>query len=263
MKITIKAISYLMLITLFFACTPKDSDSNESFENTENEEQVIKGTATQINYGKDGYTTKIVKDNGSSLKALVSIPNVGGMENYTSLEEGDFATLKGEVIKVGAEQQMIVRKIIHVRKKTTSLLIKENSFQGISPGDKITSHSSKLEKNTLKNGEGEFVSYQIKDNKLGTVGYLLPDPNDATLVGNITVESDEAKTKKGIRIGSTFGELMKKYPKAKVHGSEIEGRTYAKAGDLSFRLNTSFYSYDVDITKVSKSTEVIEILINR
>lgn len=260
MKITIKAIAFLFLATLIFSCTPKES--NESFEN-DKEEQVIKGTATQIDFGKDGYTTKIVKDDGNSLKALVSISNVGGMENYTSLEEGDFVTLKGEVIKIGEEQQMIVRKIIHVRKKTASLLVKEKSFQGISPGDKITSHSRKLEKSTLKNGEGEFVSYQIKNKKLGTVGYLLPDPNDETLVGNITVESSEAKTIKGIKIGSTYGELMKKYPKAKVHGSEIEGRTYAKYGQLSFRLNASYFSYEVDAAKILKNTEVIEILINR
>jgi len=56
---------------------------------------------------------------------------------------------------------------------------------------------------------------------------------------------------------------MKKYPKAKVHGSEIEGRTYANFGQLSFRLNTSYFSYEVDETKIPKSTEIVEIIINR
>ena len=263
MKITIKAISYLFLITLLFSCTPLDSDSNDSIEKTAKEEQTIKGTATAIEFGKDGYTTKVMLENGTSLKALISISNVGGMQNYTSLEEGDFATLRGEVIKIGEEKQMIVREIIHVRKKNPVLLIKENSFQGIAPGDKIVSHSKNTEKNILKTGEGEFVSYQIKNKKFGTVGFFLPDPNDETLVGNITIDAPQAKTIKGINIGSTFKELMKKYPKAKVHGSEIEGRTYARNGQLSFRLNTSHFSYEVDPSKISEDTEVVEILINR
>jgi len=125
MKITVKAIGYFLLINLFFSCTPKDSDSTDAFENTEKEEQVLKGTARDIEFGKDGYTTKIVKDDGVYLKALISISNVGGMQNYTSLEEGDFATLRGEVIQIGEEKQMIVREIIHVRKKDVPLLIKE------------------------------------------------------------------------------------------------------------------------------------------
>ncbi len=143
------------------------------------------------------------------------------------------------------------------------LLITQTSFRGISVGDKITSLGNFIEKDQLKTGEGDFAIYRIKDFHNKPAGYFLPDPNDDSLVGDIIIETSLAETKEGIRVGNTFGVLKQKLTPLEVHGSEIEGRTYANHNGLSYRLNIAMFSYQINIKKIPTSTKILEIIINR
>ena len=77
------------------------------------------------------------------------------------------------------------------------------------------------------------------------------------------VESPKASTDKGLKIGSTFKDLLKVYPNIDVHGSESEGRTYATADGFSYRLDAPNFTYDVDKAKIPATTKITEIVINR
>ena len=85
----------------------------------------------------------------------------------------------------------------------------------------------------MKTGEGSFDVYEIKDFENNPAGYFMADPKNKLLVGDITVQSPKASTEKGIKIGDTFKDLLKAFPNIEVHGSEVEGRTYATANNLS------------------------------
>lgn len=141
--------------------------------------------------------------------------------------------------------------------------IEETAFEGISPGDKIAEHQGNLEQAIQKNGEGTFDIYNIKNATYGVMGYLYPDPKTPTLVGDVVINSPLAKTKDGIHVGKTFGALMQKYPNIEVRGSEIEGRTYAKQNNLSFRLDFPHFKYELDKKTIPPTTKIIEIVIGR
>lgn len=145
------------------------------------------------------------------------------------------------------------------------LLIKANSYQGITPGDAIAQHQATLQKDILKTGEGNFDIYRIKATagEAQFVGFLDPDPMDESKVGDIIIDVPEAQTEAGIQVGDTFKDLKEKVPNIEVHGSEIEGRTYAKAGQLSYRLDVANFNYEVDMDKIPATAKVMEIMINR
>ena len=119
---------------------------------------------------------------------------------------------------LGEQQNLKVERIINVAPSRTQLLISPVSFRGIQVGDLITSHSDYIQKEQLQTGEGNFAVYRIKDFNNNPAGYFLPDPKDPERVGDITVETQMAKTAKGIKIGSTFQELQKAFPNILVHG---------------------------------------------
>lgn len=254
-----KIQSFLALFFLLFivACAPPETVKENE------QEKTIAGKVISIEFGKDGYTAQIQTKTKDVYSALVSIPNLGGMDNYKKLEMGDFAILRGELWDEAAPFRMKVTKIMEVKSSPSSMMISEKSFEGISPGDLISAHLNILEKDELQNGEGTFDIFSIKNKRYGKVGFILHDPTDHNLVGNIYVQSSEAKTVEGLHIGSTFADILKVDPKVDVHGSEIEGRTYAKIGNLSYRLDANHFTYEVDLQKISKSAKVIEILINR
>ena len=120
-----------------------------------------------------------------------------------------------------------------------------------------------LEKKEMRNGEGTFEIYEIKDFGNNPAGYFVSDFNDEGRVSDITVTTPKAATTEGIKVGSTFEELRKVFPNIEVHGSEIEGRTYAKANNLSYRLDVVNFSYEMDISKIPANTKITEIIINR
>ena len=141
------------------------------------------------------------------------------------------------------------------------LHITKNSFDGIKIGSKIASHKN-LKKNILKTGEGDFESYIIQDANAQELGYLLPDPKNSKLVGDIVITTENASTQKGSTyVGITFKTLKEIFPKIEVHGSEIEGRTHASANGIMYRLNVENVDYNINIKKVPNTAKVIEILL--
>ncbi len=229
-------------------------------QNVKESEMTISGLATAIINGKDGYTATIETKEKKTYTAIVSIPNLGKDGGYQRIIIGDEATLQGKVLP-SDEHQLIVTKIIDVEKALP--IIKEHSFRGMSPGDKIADHQSYIQADQLKSGEGAFDIYQIQGYNEETLGFFLPDPNDKTLIGNIIINTPSPKTAQNIHVGNTFAQLRKALPELSIHGSEIEGRTFAKSGNLSYRLDAAHFTYEVDIAKISAKTKILEIIVNR
>ncbi len=148
-------------------------------------------------------------------------------------------------------------------KKETSILILDHSILDISVGDQISLHKASIEKDMLSNGEGDFIIFRINHEEFGTLGHFYPEPNDESLVGLISITSKIPKTVAGIHVGSTFEDLLTAHSEVDVHGSEIEGRTHAYSGNLSYLLNINNFSYTIDQSTIPLDTEIIAIMINR
>lgn len=260
----LKSITFLTAITcIVFSCdNPTDSNSNKASIETP-QSTTIQGLVQTIQYGKDGYTSNVETKEDGVYAALVSIVNVGGPENYQQVNIGDRVTLEGKSSILNGEKQLKVEKIINVAPSRTQLTITSTSFRGISTGDNIADHSDYITKGQIENGEGTFDVYTIKDFNNNPAGYLMVDPKSSALVGDITVKSPMASTAESIKIGSTFQQLKAAVPSIEVHGSEVEGRTYASANNLSYRLDMANFSYEVDMSKIAGNTKITEIIINR
>lgn len=147
--------------------------------------------------------------------------------------------------------------------KTPIPVIQQNSFQNITPGDPIAKHQDRIEKGLLRTAEGNFESYQIKNEAYGPMAYFMPDPKDNKRVGDITIYSPIPSTQNGIRVGDTFGKLLVVYSGIEVHGSEIESRTYAYKDNLLFRIDEPHNTYELALKDVSKKAKILEIVIRR
>jgi len=254
---------YVIIFASISSCTPSSETDNTAEEEKEVvESSTIKGIVRAIEQGKDGYVAKVQTKN-TTYNALVSIVNLGGPEHYKTFKVGDKVTLTGTLSDLNEEKHLKVEQIVEVKSPAAGLLISENSFRGITPGDVISKHSDYVEKSLLQTGEGDFEVYTIMGKNNNPTGYLIPDPNDENLVGDIVIETKIAKTADGIKVGSTFEELKKYSKVTEVHGSEIEGRTYATKGQLAYRLDVALFSYEVDAEKIPGDTKIIEIMIMR
>ena len=118
-----------------------------------------------------------------------------------------------------------------------------------------------LSKEVMQTGEGDFVTYEIKNAAGEKLAFVMPDPRDPTLVGDITIVSPKAITSKGVRVGMTLGELKKKIGDLTVHGSEIESRTSVAKDNIRYRLDAANNTYEVDQSKVSEEVKILEITI--
>ena len=262
MKTSIKSLLLLVAMSLVVACSSQ-VDKGEKDSTKPEQPTVIKGMVQSIESGKDGYTADVQTQEEGVYVALVSIVNLGGPDNYQRFNIGDRVTLEGESYLLGDKPQLKVERIINVAPSRTQLTISPISFRGIKVGDAIDDHSEYIQKEQLRTGEGNFLVYRIKDFNNNPAGYLMPDPNNEELVGDITIETQMAKTAKGIKVGSTFGDLKAAFPNINAHGSEIEGRTYAKANNISYRLDVANFSYEMDNSKIPTDTKIIQIIINR
>lgn len=168
-----------------------------------------------------------------------------------------------EDVKPTASRDRGAREMKPVAIPYGEYFIENQSFNGIKIGDKIASHSAKLKKGTLKNGEGDFEVYYINDKNGNQVAYVSSDPNDESTVFSITITSSLARTKKGnVYIGMPYERLEKTLVDFEAHGSEIESRTYVKKGNISFRLDYPSNQYDLDKNKIPKDSKITEIVIN-
>jgi hypothetical protein len=142
-----------------------------------------------------------------------------------------------------------------------AFLIKDNTFMGISPGNKISEVSTRIEKALVGNGEGEFEAYLIFTSEGEQVGYFLPSYLDPQLVGPIIIKYKSAHTSGGLKYGMSFGDVIQIIDDFEVHGSEIESRVHIFYNDLIFRLDHASTKVDLDIEEVPKDSRIIEIQI--
>jgi hypothetical protein len=271
MTTTIKAILVFCVINVAFACsneksnTPQTEATTQSAVTTEKspESIIISGIVKSITRGKDGYSAEVQTDKDGTYAALVSIVNLGSPDKYKSCEIGDAITFKGVPSVMGEAKQLKVTEIISIAPTQTLISITSTGFRGIEVGDAIAKHGDYIKKTKLKTGEGSFDAYEIKDFENNPAGYFLPDPKNKLLVGDITVQTPKASTDKGIKVGDTFKDLLKAFPNIEVHGSEIESRTYATIGKLTYRLNVANNTYDLDKAKIPATAKITEIVIKR
>jgi hypothetical protein len=285
MTTTIKSVSLLFVLTLAFACSNPKTPSTDAtaqpvataqpaataqpvattqpvaVSNVKSAESTtIMGVVMKITMGKDGYTANVQTDaEDSRCDALVSIVNLGGPDKFKTCRVSDNVTFKGRLSE--GDKKMIVEEIISITQTKELTMITPMGFRGIHSGDAIKKHSAYVKKTTIKTGEGSFEVYAITgiDNK--PAGYFSPNSDNELLVGDITVETPNAQTEQGIKVGSTFKDLLKAFPNIEVHGSEIESRTYASAGGLSYRLDVARNTYKVDRAKIPATTKITDIWI--
>ncbi|MEM9526007.1 MAG: hypothetical protein AAGA31_05310 [Bacteroidota bacterium] len=142
-------------------------------------------------------------------------------------------------------------------------LLSNGYFLGMQPGLPIIDFAGGLRKGNLATGEGDFEVYYIDGAEGSELGYLMPDPRDEHSIGDIFITSPDVVTELGVRVGHSFAELQKRLGPLEVHGSEIEGRTYASKDGLWYRLDTANFSYEVDPATIDPTTKITEIVIQR
>ncbi len=258
-----KGIIMVLTILILFSCGDIPSGETAKSSTEKEESKTIAGKVKSIAYGKDGYTAQVNTVESGEYAALVSIVNLGGPDHYQQVNINDKVVFTGIPSMLNGEKRLMVKKIDKVISNRTVLTIDNNAFRGITVGDKIADHTEYIEKTQLKDGEGTFEIYQIKDYNNNPAGYFMPDTKDESRVGDITVQTQMAETETGIKVSSTFQELSQALPNLEVHGSEIEGRTYASANNLSYRLDVANFTYEVDVSKIPATTKITEIIINQ
>jgi len=264
MTTPIKFITFFFAFFLMLSCeAPTEGEQAKSSIQPPAQSITISGKVQSIENGKDGYMAMVETKAEGAYNAVVSMVNLVGPDNYQRFNIGDKVTLKGAPFTIGEVQQLKVEKIINVEPTRTQLTIDNNAFRGITVGDKIADHTAYIQKETLRTGEGAFEVYQIKDFNNNPAGYLMPDPLNEALVGDITVETHIALTAEGIKVGDTFQDLITAIPDVDIHGSEIEGRTYANSDKISYRLDIANFSYEVDKSKIPATTKIMQIVINK
>jgi len=139
-------------------------------------------------------------------------------------------------------------------------LIREGEFLGIRPGQSVSGVNN-LKKDMLKTGEGNLQVYTLSENDGRKIGYIVPGRKDKGKVGAIHILSKDYQTPAGIGVGSTFAKLEEAYGDVGVHGTEVEGRTFATAGGLTFRLDAYNTSYELEKSAIKPKTRITEIIV--
>lgn len=142
-------------------------------------------------------------------------------------------------------------------------LVSNGYFLGLTPGGAMIEFIDGLRSGVLQTGEGDFDVHYIDSAEGDELGYVMADPRDENTIGNIFITSPKVVTEEGVRVGMSFSELQKKIMELEVHGSEIEGRTYANADGLSFRLDVGNWSYEINPSTIKPETKIIEIVVER
>lgn len=137
--------------------------------------------------------------------------------------------------------------------------ISEKSFNGLRSGLPFSELSDAIEAGIVEMGEGDFEVHFIPGPDGDPIGYILPHPWDESLTGTMVFRSSEVRTPAGVSVGSTYGELRQSLPELEVHGSEIEGHTFAEDGELSYRLDSYNWAYDLTGIDIDPATQILEI----
>lgn len=143
-------------------------------------------------------------------------------------------------------------------------LIQEFKFLGMSPGMMLADFSAGLREGKLRTGEGDFDVYYIDGAEGEELGYLVPEPRDERMIGEITITSPMVVTEPGLRVGNTFAELQERLQgDLEVFGSEVEGRTYAISKGIWYRIDAGNWMQEVDQASIDPNAKVIEIVMPR
>jgi len=143
-------------------------------------------------------------------------------------------------------------------------LINADGLLGMTPGSVLADFSAGLREGKLETGEGEFDVYYIDGAEGEELGYLVPEPRDESLIGEITITSTKVVTEPGLRVGNTFAELQERLQSdLEVYGSEAEGRTYAVSKGVWYRLDAGNWMQDIEQSTIPPDTRVIEIVLPR
>jgi hypothetical protein len=142
-------------------------------------------------------------------------------------------------------------------------LVSNGYFLGLTPGGSMAEFVDGLRSGVLQTGEGDFDVHYIDSAEGDELGYVMADPRDEGTIGNIFITSTKVVTEEGIRVGMSFTELQEKMGELEVHGSEIEGQTYANSDGLSFRLDAGNWSYEIDPSTIKPETKILEIVVER
>lgn len=137
------------------------------------------------------------------------------------------------------------------------------TFLGLQAGAPLASHKAGLRDGKLRTGEGTFDVFFIDSAEGDELGYVLPDPRDPGAIRSITITSPNVVTEKGVRTGIEFPELMQRLGVVSISGSEIEGRVYAKSGNLLYRLGMTSTSPNIKSSEVPAGTKVTEIVLGQ
>ena len=137
-------------------------------------------------------------------------------------------------------------------------LIQGNSFMGIRPLDPIELHSNLLQRGKIKVDEvvKEVLVLEIDGEE---VGYATPNREDKRMVGSSTFQSPKIITDKGIKVGATFGEVLKKYANLELRTTKNGKKIYAKSESIAFLLDLDAKGKAVTIEAIPEATKVIEI----
>lgn len=113
-------------------------------------------------------------------------------------------------------------------------------------------------------GEGTFKIYQVKRASGTVMAKVYPIEDEAAhrdKVHMIEYIGYECGADKGVKVGSTLGDILAAWPDAKVHGSEIEGRTTATAGGWNFLLNCHYWEAEIDPAALDKNIKILAIVL--
>ena len=127
------------------------------------------------------------------------------------------------------------------------------------PGNELSRFASILAPGRRSNGEGTFDVHYIRGRRQDTLGYVFSD--DGQTIERIIIDSPDAVTQDGIRVGNTFGELRERMGKLEIYGSEVESRVYAKLDPFLYRLAANAAAGTVDEGSLDTATPIVEIII--
>ncbi|MBC6993272.1 hypothetical protein QWY85_13515 [Neolewinella lacunae] len=144
-----------------------------------------------------------------------------------------------------------------------SYAIANGAFLGIKPGEPLANYTATLRAGLLQTGEGDFDVFYIDGAAGEELGYVMPDPNDESKVGDIYLTSPKVRTSAGVHVGMTHARLVEVLGPLEFHGSEIEGYTSAQKDGMAYRIDAGNWSYEIDQQTITPETELIEIVILR
>ena len=128
--------------------------------------------------------------------------------------------------------------------------VKGGMVNTVKGGMVIVDQKKHLVRGYIDFGEGRLSVHKLLDDKGGSLGYVMPRLGNNSLVGDITITSNKVLTEHGIRIGDTYSKLKEASNNLEVDGSNSEGRTYATADGVAYRLGTSALNSETTITEI-------------